>query len=52
MDVLPAIPTLKSEPLGDGLATTVGAPSLDWSYSLVHVGTEEGIFYAVEVPLP
>jgi hypothetical protein len=44
-------PGLKSEVLGDGLAL-VGAPSLDWANSLVHVGTEAGIFYAVEVPLP
>ena len=51
IDVLGAIPTLKSQPLGDGLAT-VGAPSLDWFYSLVHVGTEAGIFYAVDSPLP
>ncbi|MCG6921990.1 MAG: DUF11 domain-containing protein, partial [Acidobacteria bacterium] len=51
IDVLGAAPTLKSQPLGDGLAT-VGAPSLDWLYSLIHVGTEAGIFYAVDVPLP
>ena len=51
VDVLGPAPSLKSEPLGDGLAT-VGAPSLDWTYDLIHVGTEAGIFYAVEVPLP
>ena len=51
IDVLPAIPTLKPQPLGDGLAT-VGAPSLDWFYDLIHVGTEAGIFYAIQVPLP
>jgi uncharacterized repeat protein (TIGR01451 family) len=44
-------PALKWEVLGDGLAL-VGAPSLDWSYSLIHVGSEAGIFYAVAVPLP
>jgi hypothetical protein len=44
-------PTLKSEVLGDGLAL-IGAPSLDWFYSLIHVGSEAGIFYAVDVPLP
>jgi hypothetical protein len=44
-------PSLKSVPLGDGLAT-VGAPSLDWPNDLIHVGTEAGVFYAVEVPLP
>ena len=43
--------TIKSVTLGDGKAT-VGAPSLDWNNNLVHVGTEAGIFYAVEVPLP
>jgi hypothetical protein len=37
--------------LGDGLAT-VGAPSLDRGFNLVHVGTAAGIFYAVQVPLP
>jgi hypothetical protein len=37
--------------LGDGSAV-VGAPSLDWVNALVHVGTEAGIFYAVQVPLP
>ena len=51
IDVLPATPTLKSVPLGDGLAL-VGAPSLDWFYDLIHVGTEAGIFYAIQVPLP
>jgi hypothetical protein len=29
----------------------VGAPSLDRAYSLIHVGTEAGVFYAVSVPL-
>ncbi|MGD8895411.1 MAG: kelch repeat-containing protein, partial [Acidobacteriota bacterium] len=42
-------PTIKSVVLGDGLAT-VGAPSLDWSNSMIHVGTEAGVFYAVEIP--
>ena len=49
--VLPAVPVLKQVPLGNGLAV-VGAPSLDRIYNLVHVGTEAGIFYAVQVPLP
>jgi uncharacterized repeat protein (TIGR01451 family) len=46
-------PVVKSVPLGDGLSV-VGAPSLDRGVSpnLVHVGTEAGVFYAVEVPLP
>ena len=51
IDVLPAVPVLKQVTLGNGLAV-VGAPSLDRVYSLVHVGTEAGIFYAVQVPLP
>jgi hypothetical protein len=37
--------------LGDGLAV-VGAPSLDNANSLIHVGTEAGIFCAVQGPLP
>jgi outer membrane protein assembly factor BamB len=44
-------PTVKSVVLGDGSAV-VGAPSLDRDNSLVHVGTEAGVFYAVSVPLP
>ena len=51
LDVLFATPTQKQVPLGDGLAL-VGAPSLDWAFDLIHVGTEAGIFYAVKVPLP
>jgi hypothetical protein len=44
-------PALKSVQLGDGLAT-VGSPSLDWPNDLIHVGTEAGVFYAVDIPLP
>ena len=46
-------PVVNGVPLGDGLSV-VGAPSLDrgFSPSLVHVGTEAGVFYAVSVPLP
>jgi hypothetical protein len=51
VDVLGATPAIKSVTLGDGLAT-VGAPSLDRGHDLIHVGTEAGVFYAVEVPLP
>ena len=51
IDVSGAVPTLKSEPLGDESAL-VGAPSLDRDFDLVHVGTAAGVFYAVEVPLP
>jgi hypothetical protein len=43
-------PSLRSVALGDAQAA-VGAPSLDWQNDLVHVGTEAGIFYAVEIPL-
>ena len=38
-------------PLGDGKAV-VGAPSFDRVSGLIHVGTEAGVFYAVQVPLP
>jgi len=46
-------PVVKPVALGDGLSV-VGAPSLDRGFSpnLVHVGTEAGVFYAVQVPLP
>jgi outer membrane protein assembly factor BamB len=30
----------------------IGAPSLDTFYNLMHVGSEAGIFYAVQVPFP
>lgn len=51
LDTLMATPVPKPVTLGNGLAV-VGAPSLDRAYNLVHVGTEAGIFYAVQVPLP
>jgi uncharacterized repeat protein (TIGR01451 family) len=44
-------PVVKSVQLGDGLSV-VGAPSLDATYGLIHVGTEAGVFYAVAAPLP
>ena len=31
---------------------TLGAPSLDIGYGLVHIGSEPGTFFAIEVPLP
>jgi len=51
IDVQPAAPTLKQLLLGNGLAA-VGAPSLDREHNLIHVGSEAGIFYAVQIPLP
>jgi outer membrane protein assembly factor BamB len=44
-------PFVKSVQLGDGGAV-VGSPSLDWHNDLIHVGTEAGVFYAVDTPLP
>jgi uncharacterized repeat protein (TIGR01451 family) len=44
-------PDVKAVPLGDGVSV-VGAPSLDRDYGLLHVGTEAGVFYAVEEPFP
>jgi outer membrane protein assembly factor BamB len=44
-------PAMNSVQLGDG-QSAVGAPSLDWETGLIHVGTEAGVFYAVEFPLP
>jgi len=44
---------LTSIPLDyDPLSFVVGAPSFDLGFGLVHVGSERGVFYAVEVPLP
>ncbi len=36
----------------DPTAFVVGAPSYDLGFGLVHVGSEHGVFYAVQVPLP
>lgn len=44
-------PAMNSVQLGDG-QSAVGAPSLDRETGLIHVGTEAGVFYAVEFPLP
>jgi outer membrane protein assembly factor BamB len=44
-------PTVRSVVLGDGLAG-VGAPSLDVTHSLIYVGSEAGIVYAVAMPFP
>lgn len=45
----PAAP--RSVVLGDGTAA-VGSPSLDVNSGLLHVGTDAGIVYAVQGPLP
>jgi hypothetical protein len=42
-------PSKKSVVL-EGLAGVIGAPSLDIGYNLLHVGSEAGILYAVQVP--
>jgi hypothetical protein len=49
IDVSSVSPIIDSVPLGDGSAA-VGAPSFDREHGLIHVGTEAGVFYAVEVP--
>ena len=36
----------------DPAPLVIGAPSLDIGHNLLHVGSEAGILYAVEVPLP
>jgi hypothetical protein len=50
---VPEAPVTTSVTLGDGSAT-LGSPSLDVSPEpdVLHVGSEDGILYAVEVPLP
>ena len=47
----PAVPIVTSVVLGDG-AAAIGAPSLDVTTGLVHVGSEAGVLYAVELPIP
>jgi outer membrane protein assembly factor BamB len=42
---------VRSIRLGDGLAA-IGAPSMDVANGLVFVGSEAGILYAVQVPVP
>ena len=41
--------TRKSVPL-ESTPAVIGAPSLDIGYNLLHVGSEAGILYAVQVP--
>jgi len=50
MDAVTPTPT-DSVLLGDGTAA-VGAPTMDVKNSLIYVGTDGGIIYAVEFPLP
>jgi outer membrane protein assembly factor BamB len=42
-------PTRKSVPL-ESTPAVIGAPSLDIGHNLLHVGSEAGILYAVQVP--
>ena len=42
---------ITSATLGDG-TQSVGAPSLDLLNSVIYVGTDGGIIYAVDFPLP
>lgn len=44
-------PTVKSVPLGDSLAG-VGPPSFDFPNALIYAGSEGGVVYAVQFPLP
>jgi hypothetical protein len=44
-------PVVKSIVLGDGLSV-IGAPTLDVFYNLVYVGSDSGVIYAVQLPLP
>jgi outer membrane protein assembly factor BamB len=50
--ITPLPPTaITSATLGDGLAV-VGAPTLDRLTGIVYVGSDEGVIYAVQTPLP
>ena len=55
LDVAAANPTtpplVTSVTLGDGSAA-LGAPTLDTTHNLVYVGSDAGIVYAVQMPLP
>jgi hypothetical protein len=44
--------SITSVTLGDGTPTSVGAPSLDLLNAVIYVGTDQGIIYAVDFPLP
>ena len=50
MDVITPLPT-SSVTLGDGTAA-VGAPTMDLLNSMIYVGSDEGVIYGVEFPLP
>ncbi len=55
VDLSGPAPVFNSIPLGHPgpvpIPPAVGSPGFDWPNSLIHVGTEAGIFYAVQVPL-
>jgi outer membrane protein assembly factor BamB len=44
-------PVVKSVPLGGG-ATALGAPTFDSVNNVIYVGSDAGILYAVQLPLP
>jgi len=50
LDVTTPVPTL-SVTLGDG-GGAVGAPTVDLLNSMIYVGTDQGVIYGVEFPLP
>ena len=50
LDVTSPVPTL-SVTLGDG-GGAVGAPTVDLLNSMIYVGTDQGVIYGVEFPLP
>jgi hypothetical protein len=50
MNVVNPLPST-SVTLGDGSAV-VGTPTVDLLNSMIYVGTDEGVIYAVQFPLP
>jgi hypothetical protein len=52
LDTLEASPSFNAAVQLIASPLTLGAPSLDREYGLVHIGSEAGAFFAVEVPLP
>ena len=51
LDVSGPTPVITSVALGDG-GGAGGSPSLDGARNIVYIGTDAGILYAVEIPLP